>query len=442
MRVQVLDRARINARPGNPRHALRNESRGRLLDARGTPLAVSKGNRRMYPAGRSLAQTVGYASSLYGESGLESAFDSVLSPEIAAAQNGTTLSAVLGADRLDATSRGGDVVLTLRGDIAGLVDRAMPGGVRGAAIVLDPRTGAILAAVNRPTFDPNKLAEIWRTLHERADAPLLNRSFDGLYPPGSTFKIVTASAALDTDTVAAGDVFDDPGYFSIGGYTVHNAEHEATGNQTVARAFALSSNVDFAQIGLRLGVDRFYDYLRRFHVGDDSGVAFSTTRDDVPKAATISQSELAQMAFGQGLAVTPLRMALVASAIAEGGLMMRPQLVKELRPPRGPLLQVPAEPWGRVSSKDTAATVHEMMLAVVRNGTGTAAQVPAFAVAGKTGTGTHPGGAPDAWFVCYAPAQAPRLAVAIVVEDAGYGGVVAAPIARTILTGALPLYSH
>ncbi|MDQ2816868.1 MAG: penicillin-binding transpeptidase domain-containing protein, partial [Candidatus Eremiobacteraeota bacterium] len=142
------------------------------------------------------------------------------------------------------------------------------------------------------------------------------------------------------------------------------------------------------------------------------------------------------------LAVTPMKMAFATAAIADGGLMMRPQIIKELRPPRRPPLEVPAEPWGRVASAETAATVRRMMLAVVRYGTGTAAALPGIAVAGKTGTGTHPGGPPDAWFVSFAPAGAPRIVVAIVVEDSGYGGTVAAPIARAITAGALALYQR
>jgi peptidoglycan glycosyltransferase len=149
------------------------------------------------------------------------------------------------------------------------------------------------------------------------------------------------------------------------------------------------------------------------------------------------------MAFGQGsLAVTPLRMALIAATIANGGIMMRPQLVKEIRIAHRPTTQLPPLSWGRVVSKETAGMLRDMMIAVVKYGTGTAAALPGVKVAGKTGTATHPGGQPDAWFVCFAPADAPRLVVAVIVEDAGYGGAVAAPIARNILGSVLALYPH
>ena len=438
VRVQIIERNAITQRPGDPRRSLTNEFRGALLDARGVPLAQSKGERRVYSAGAALAQVVGYSSPVYGESGLEAAFDSVLTapPPRASSLGGFFRR----ADRTT-SQLGGSVVVTLREDIAKAVDQAMPQGVRGAAVVMDPRSGAILAAVNRPTFDPNQLAAQWKSLRANPAAPLLDRAVAGLYPPGSTFKMVTASAALDSGTVVPTDTFVDPGYFQIGSFRVQNDKHEVTGTQNLVNAFALSSNVDFAQIGLLLGLDGFYEYLRRYHVGDDPQLAIPAARDEVPAKETVSPSELAQMSFGQGgLAVTPLRMALIASTIANDGVLMRPQLVKEFRPQGGHRLSIPPSVWERVLSPTTADEMRTMMIAVVRNGTGTAARIPGVTVAGKTGTGTHIGAPPDAWFVCFAPAENPRLVVAVIVEDAGYGGAVAAPIARDILTAALPLY--
>ncbi|HEY5094339.1 MAG TPA: penicillin-binding protein 2 [Candidatus Eremiobacteraceae bacterium] len=438
-RVQLVDRAAIDERSGNPRYAQGNAARGELLDATGVPLAYSKGGKRIYPAGPALAQIVGYSSPVYGESGLEAAFDTVISPVSSGADAAGIDGLLRHQDKQ--TVRAGSVVLTLRRDIAAVVDAAMPAGVRGAAVVLDPRTGAVLAVVNRPTFDPNDVEKSFSGLRTRPDSPLLDRALDGLYPPGSTFKIFTASAALDRGAIDVSDTFSDPGYFQIGQYSVHNDQNEVTGTQDVTGAFALSSNVDFAQIGVKLGTDDFYAYLQRFGVGGDIGLPVPVSRDDVPPVTSISPSELAQMAFGQGgLTVTPMRMALIASAIANRGTMMRPMLLKEIRIPGRPPLRIPASVWGRPVSSDTADEVRSMMEAVVRYGTGTAAALPSVTVAGKTGTGTHNGAPPDAWFVCFAPAEAPRLAVAVLVEDAGYGGAVSAPIARAILQGSLPLY--
>ncbi|MBV8082966.1 MAG: penicillin-binding protein 2 [Candidatus Eremiobacteraeota bacterium] len=442
VRVQILQRASISERPGNPRRSLTNEHRGALLDARGIAVAQTKGTRRVYPVGAALAQLVGYASPQYGESGLEAALDSVLAAPLDVS-GGSGLASLFRRSGATSTQGGGDVVLTLRSDIAKIADASLPQGIRGAALVMDPRSGAILAAVNRPTFDPNDLTAVWRTLRANGNAPLLDRAFAGLYPPGSTFKMVTASAALDSGVVVPADTFTDPGYFAIGSFKVQNDKREITGTQDLTNAFALSSNVDFAQIGLRLGLDGFYDYLHRFHVGDDPQVAVPAARDEVPLKDTVIPSELAQMSFGQGgLAVTPLRMALVASTIAEQGVMMRPQLVKQFRFASGNKLDVPPVVWERVMSPVTAQEVRSMMIAVVRSGTGTAARISGVTVAGKTGTGTHTGAPPDAWFVCFAPAENPRLVVAVIVEDAGYGGAVAAPIARNIMAGALPVYQR
>ncbi len=438
-RVQIVERNAILDRPGDPRRAQSAQGRGELLDASGVALARSQGSRRVYAAGPALAQIVGYSSSLYGESGLEAALDSILAPR--ASNDATTLATLFGRRTSAPRTAGGQVVLTLRRDIARVVDQAMPLGVRGAALVLDPRTGAVLAAVNRPTFDPNALVAQWSKLRSRADAPLLDRSLDGLYPPGSTFKMLTASAALDSGTFTVDSTLNDPGYFNIGGFTLHNAEHEATGTQPFTGAFAFSSNVDFAQIGVAMGVETFYEYLERFRVGENMGLAVPVAKDNVPQPNTVSDSELAQMAFGQGsLAVTPLRMALIGATIANGGVLMRPSLVKEIRASgQSPIHTVPVV-WAQPISAQTAVAMRDLMIAVVRYGTGTAAKLPNVIVAGKTGTATHPGGAPDAWFVCFAPAESPRLVVAVVVEDSGYGGAVAAPIARAILANALPLY--
>lgn len=437
-RVQIAQRSFIESHDGDPRHAVTIAQRGTLFDASGVPLAQSRGDRRVYSAGSALAQLVGYASPIYGESGLESGLDSIVSSRSSSAASILT---PFDSSAMSAPGRGGDVVLTLRADIAAVVDGAMPQDIRGAAVVMDPRTGAVLAIVNRPTFDPNRLEKDWKDLRDRSDAPLLDRGVAGLYPPGSTFKMFTASAALDAGAVTPDDTFTDPGYFLVDGFRIRNDEDEVTGTQSVTGAFALSSNVDFAQIALRLGTPSFYDYLQRFGVGGPLDTPVSAERDEVPAQDTISDSELAQMSFGQGsLAVTPLRMALIASTIANGGVLEPPQFIKQIRVPGRAPVSIPPPTGALVVSAETADEVRTMMEAVVRYGTGTAAALPGVTVAGKTGTATHTGGPPDAWFVCFAPAEAPRLVVAVVVENAGYGGVVSAPIARAILAGALPLY--
>ncbi|HMD02137.1 MAG TPA: penicillin-binding transpeptidase domain-containing protein, partial [Candidatus Baltobacteraceae bacterium] len=261
-------------------------------------------------------------------------------------------------------------------------------------------------------------------------SPLLNRAIDGLYAPGSTFKIVTLADALDAGVVTLDSTFNDPGYYRVGSdYTVHNDENEATGRQSLSGAFALSSNVDFAQIALTLGVNRWFDYAARWRLGESLEFTLPSSRDHLPARDSVTPGVLAQLGFGEAdLLVTPLRMALVGATIANGGSTPQPTLVRDAG-------AVP--PLAKPVGPEVASEVRELMAAVVRNGTGTAAALPGVTVAGKTGTATNPAGRSHAWFVAFAPAEAPRVAVAIVVENAGYGGVIAAPIARRVLAAAL-----
>jgi peptidoglycan glycosyltransferase len=232
--------------------------------------------------------------------------------------------------------------------------------------------------------------------------------------------------------------FNDPGSYRVGDFLVHDDESEATGNQDLTGAFALSSNVDFAQIALQLGPDRWYDYASRFGLGEPLDFTLDASRDRIPSHDTMAPGILAQLGFGQAdLLVTPMRMALIGATIASGGAEPRPFLVREVRRPGRDEMLTGAGTLATPISADVAADVRQLMVAVVERGTGTAAALPDVQVAGKTGTATNPAGRSHAWFVAFAPADAPRVAVAIVVENAGYGGAVAAPIARRVIAAAL-----
>jgi peptidoglycan glycosyltransferase len=234
------------------------------------------------------------------------------------------------------------------------------------------------------------------------------------------------------------ETFTDPGKLTVGTFVVHDDEGEATGSQRLAGAFALSSNVDFAQIALRLGVERWFAYAGRWRLGEPLGFDLPAERDRLPEPASVSPSILAQLGFGQAsLLVTPLRMALVAATIANEGTTPRPQVLRAIKESGGRESRPAHATLTAPISAETAASVRDLMTAVVTRGTGTAAALAGVQVAGKTGTATNPAGRPHAWFVAFAPAENPRVAVAIVVENAGYGGVVAAPIARRVLSVAL-----
>lgn len=437
--VQIVAGPRIAANPYNPRHALLGAHRGRILASDGTVLARTAGGKRSYPLGASLAQTVGYVSERYGTSGLEDAYDRALTPSDTTGDTGSQIGQIVEAfTGKSSVSRGADVVTTIEPQIQNELYSLLSGYSRGAGVVLDPRSGAVLALASVPAFDPNGLSADFASLRSDESSPLLNRAVNGLYPPGSTFKIFTASAALDSHAVTMQSTFYDPGYYQIGNFTLHDDEGEATGTQDLTGAFALSSNVDFGQIALTMGTDTFYRYLDRWGIGSSLDFQLPASRDRVPPKASIVPGELAQMGFGQGaLLVSPLQMALVGATIADGGSEPRPYIVRQVTWPGGGASSYGPSELASPISADTAQNVKKMMIAVVQRGTGTSAQLPGVTVAGKTGTATNPAGAAHSWFVCFAPAENPRVVVAVIVENGGYGAAVAAPIARNVLRTAL-----
>jgi penicillin-binding protein A len=437
--VQTIAAPRIAARPGNPRHALLDAGRGRILATDGTVLAQTVRGRRVYPLGAQLAQPIGYVSMRYGTSGIERSFDAALSsPDISGdplAQIGQLVAALRGTA---VATKGADVITTIVPEIQAKLYDSISRYPRAAGVVLDPRSGAVLALASVPSYDPNDFDSEFSSLRADPEAPLLDRALDGLYPPGSTFKIFTAAAALDSNTVTMDSRFDDPGYLVIGDFTLHDNESEATGYGDLTTAFALSSNVDFGQIALKMGVDTFYEYLRRWGIGDSLDFQLPAQPGRAPPKSSIVPGELAQMGFGQGaLLMTPLQMALIGATIANGGNEPRPYIVRQVVSGGLAASSSGTATLADPVSADTAANVTKMMVAVVQRGTGTPAQLPHVTVAGKTGTATNPQGLSHAWFVCFAPAESPRVAVAIVVENVGYGAAYAAPIARDVLRAAL-----
>jgi penicillin-binding protein A len=437
--VQIVQGPAIAVRPANPRHALVTARRGRILAGDGTVLAQSVENRRVYPLGAAAAQAVGYVSVRYGTSGIEDAFDRALTPPDTSGDVLAQLDEIRGAFAgQTVVSRGADVVTTIVPSVQQRLFTLLSQYPRAAGVVLDPHTGAVFAIASVPSYDPNDFDAEFPSLEEDPTSPLLDRATDGLYPPGSTFKMFTAAAALDSGTVTLDSSFEDPGYFTIGNFTLHDNESEATGYQDLTNAFALSSNVDFAQIALKMGVDTFYDYLARWGIGDSLDFQLPASHAQIPSKASIVPGELAQMGFGQGaLLMTPLQMALIGATIAGGGAEPRPYIVRQIVRDGAAASVYSASTLANPVSADTAANVTKMMIAVVQRGTGTPAQLPHVTVAGKTGTATNPLGRSHAWFVAFAPAEDPRVAVAVVVENAGYGATYAAPIARDVLKTAL-----
>jgi len=436
--VQVVAGPRLAASAYNPRNAVLARYRGDIVARDGTLLAHSGAHGRVYPLGRSLAHALGYVSSRYGTTGVEDALDRELRARPVASDPFAQIASLAGRRAPGGALPGATVITTIDPTVQAALYGSLSGYARAAGVALDPRTGAVLALASVPSYDPATIDAAFPTLVHDAHSPLIDRSLDGLYPPGSTFKIFTAAAALEAGAVTPSSTFADPGTLAVGNFTVEDNEGEVTGTQDLAGAFALSSNVDFAQIVATLGLERWYAAVARWGLGGPVEFTLPVVRDRIPKRATVSASVLAQLSFGQAdLLVTPMRMALVGATIASGGTTPKPYLVRALR--RDGRSVVVAAPGALASplTPQVAGQVRDLMIATVRRGTGTAAALPGITVAGKTGTATNPAGRSHAWFVAFAPAERPRIAVAIVVENAGYGGQIAAPIAKKVMAAAL-----
>ncbi len=446
--VQVFEAPALAQHPANTRTVAQEarQERGAITTRDGVPLAVSRRQgrafTRAYPAGGLAAHVTGYVSPRYGRAGIEQALNDVLVGHRAFTDLPDLVDALAGTP-----VAGNDVRLTIDSHIQAAAERALAGR-RGACVVLDPRTGAVLALASSPAYDPSEVDETWTTLSNRVDAPLMNRATQSLYPPGSTFKVVTLTAAVGSGLVTPSTMFPGPARITIGGAPITNYGDEGYGTVTVRRATAASINTVFAQIADRLGPHRLVDTARGFGFGGPPPLEIPTRTSLMPDPDEMTRWETAWAGVGQpvgehesppGPQTTVLQMALVAAGIANDGVIMRPYLVDAVTSPDGTVLAV-TEPrrWRRATDAATADTVTDMMVEVVRSGSGTRARLPGVTVAGKTGTAeageqvdTH------AWFIAFAPAASPRVALAVMFEHAGVGGRVAAPAARSILAEAL-----
>lgn len=467
---QVLRADALLARPDNSRAMAEAElTRGRILDRRGQPLAwtaVADGQpTRRYAQGAG-AQVLGTHSPRLGNSGLEARYDSFLRGAA-----GDTMQR-LRHRFLGEPLRGADLVTTLDTGLQRVAQDAL-GNARGAIVALDPRSGAILAMVSAPSFDPNTHDQQWDTLRNDRSAPLLNRAIQATYPPGSTFKTVTASAAVDSGLVNSEAEFRCTTAVQIDGLQVDCRNHAHQAVLNYRQAFAWSCNRTFALTGLLLGLgapltpllddralparpwadldvhasaERLTHYAEAF--GFDRSIPFDlpVTTSRVKGDGDWYPSLLAQTGFGQGeLAATPLQMALVAATIANDGQVPAPYLAQVVRladgSERAPRpLSIDSIPSlrPRAVSSNTARDVRHFMTDSVEYAYAQLAKLPGVAVAGKTGTAeTGPGETPHAWFIGFAPAEQPRIAVAVIMEHQGSGSEVATPAARRVMAAAL-----
>ncbi|MBV8714117.1 MAG: penicillin-binding protein 2 [Chloroflexi bacterium] len=464
---QIVRGADLAQDPANPRVATarQDEPRGRILDRNGVVLA--DGSPRHY-ADPSLVHTIGFHSDRFGDTDLEAAYDAELRGERALSPVDRLLQQVV-----HTAPRPNDLVLTVDKRIHDAAIQAL-GTSAGSIVVLDPRTGAVLAMASTPYFDPNTVDEQMQNLVTDPKEPLFNRAVQALYVPGSTFKTVTATAAVDKGLVDLNETFMCTTAVKVGMYSVDCRNSQHIPRLTYKQAYAWSSNRVFGLTGMLLGFPNLApinpwlddkppgpypwsedpksieasagvleDYARRF--GFERSIPFDlpVSVSQVKNSDTQWSPELlVQTSFGQGeLDVTPMQMALVVAAVANGGHVPTPYVAAQLRSGSDVRqLHEPGQSFSTASSADVANTLVSFMVEGVDNGYAAKAAIPGVKVGGKTGTAEVGDGTSHSWFIGFAPADAPRIAVAVILEHQGSGSDFATPAAQSVMRTALAVY--
>ena len=445
-----------------------------LLDLPGVFIQITPG--RTYGMGTLASHVIGYVSEIsreelderadggylsgdiIGKQGVERSFEHLLRGQngmefMEVNARGEELGPLPGMPPL-LPETGNDIYLTLDARIQSVAEAAIPDSLAGAVVAVEPWTGAVISMASRPGYDPNLFTEripleTWNTLRDNPLNPLLDRTRDGQYPPASTMKIVTASAALEEDLVTANTIFRPCNR----GYQFGNrwAGCWTTGHGSMAfrEAMTHSCDVYFYQVGHLLGLDRWGWYARGFGFGAPSGIDAGDEQAglvpdgdyyDSANNRVWTPGKILNLAIGQGeLLVTPLQMAVMTAAVANGGVLYRPYLLDRVESANGETVETgetKIRDWLPIS-RETLRMIQDSMIAVVNNGTARAAQLPNAQLAGKTGTAQNPHGLDHSWFIAYAPAEAPRIAVAAIMENAPSGSAV--PVVRKIIDAYLSL---
>jgi penicillin-binding protein A len=441
----IFEAEGLEDNPANRRSLLEAATipRGVITAADGEELAVSEqvasGEEprfeRRYPQGSLFAHEVGYFFTDAGSAGLERFYDDDL------AGRGDELENLFGD--IFEQDEGDDLATNLDPEAQRTaVDALSAAGDGGAVVALEPDTGKVRVMASLPGFDPNTVPEQIDELNQSEDSLILNRATQARYLPGSTFKVVTTTAALDSGELTPESVLNGDSPKVIGGTPLENAGGESFGAISLTDALTNSVNTVFAQVGEQLGSETLFDYMERFGLGRAPPLDYPA--DQLFASGVYEGSELldggdpvdvGRIAIGQErLQVTPLQMAMIAAAVANDGSLMAPRLGDAIMAPDGRVKdRIGSSEASQVMSAETAAALTEMMTNVVQEGTGTAAALQGIDVAGKTGT-AETGDGDQAWFIAFAPSDDPQMAIAVTVEPpSGFGGEVAAPIASQVL---------
>jgi peptidoglycan glycosyltransferase len=451
-RNAVFDATALRDNALNRRTLLEEQQihRGTIRAADGTVLARSVKQRggvysRRYPTGGLFGHAIGYSFTTLGRAGLERSRNDDLTGKR------NVLTSVL--DQLRGKQQVGDDVKTTLDPAAQRVAYSALAGRHGAVVALDPRTGAVRVMASLPQYDPNALrgpGTYSRLANDNTNKPLVNRATQFGYAPGSTFKVVTATAAIDSGRFTPQSTVDGKNDVKISGVPLQNDFNQSFGPIDLSTALAKSVNTVYAQVAEKLGKATMKRYMQRF--GFDQKPQLDYPADQMSSSGEYRNGKLlpptsrfvdvGRMGIGQDkLAVTPLQMAEVAAAVANGGKLMKPHMTDRVVDPDGRTVQrVGAQVQSTVMKPSTAAAVTSMMEGVVNNGTGTQAQIPGVRVAGKTGTAETQIGTKinNVWFIAFAPADNPRVAIAVTMQgQSGFGGDVAAPVAKAVMESLL-----
>ncbi|MFI5778456.1 peptidoglycan D,D-transpeptidase FtsI family protein [Nocardia sp. NPDC051570] len=456
--VQVIKADSLRNDPRNSRVLLDEYSRQRgQISAGGTVLAssIATDDRykylRAYPTDpAAYAPVTGFYSMQYGSTGLERAEDSVL--------NGSD-SQLFGRRLIDLVSgrdpRGGNVVTTINPIMQKVAyDQLTSKGYTGSVVAIEPSTGRILTMVSTPSYDPNRLSghdgakgtQAWEQLSADTHQPMLNRAVSQTYPPGSTFKVVVAAAAL-AQGIKTDDQFTAAPNITLPGTSTTLENYDGTpcgSGQTASMldAFRLSCNTAFAEIGMKVGAAKLKDQAAQFGIGTHNNIPIpvaDSTVGTIPDTAALAQSSIGQ----RDVALTPLDDAVIAATVANGGVRMEPHLIDQLQgPDLSELSRTKPVSVGQAVSAPIASQLTAMMIESEKHTVG-GTDARSYQIASKTGTAEHGDNPrntpPHGWYIAFAPAQNPRIAIAVIVENGGdrgtaaTGASVAAPIARSVL---------
>lgn len=451
--IQVFKASEYQDMPSN-NHTItkaRYIKRGSIITSDGLTLAESIQQEdgtyvRSYPNGNLAAHVVGYYSQQYGSSGVEATQDKTLtgSKDYSSWQN--ALNSLAGI-----TEPGNSVKLTIDSRIQIAAQQAL-GSRTGAIVVLDPRTGAVLASASTPMYDNTNIQAAIEQANASggSDTSMFDRATQALYTPGSTFKTVTLAAALENGTASLDSTYNSPGRMEIGGADVVSVNERGYGDITLDRAFAVSSNTVFGQVANQVGAERLVACAKAFGYGQSLGTDFSTAPSIMPDPSEMTEWELAWAGAGQpvgqghtpGPQTTVMQNAVVAAAIANNGIAMNPHVVAQILAPDGTVIKTTRDrSLGQAVSSTTADLVKQAMLDVVQNGSGSAASIPGVKVAGKTGTAETNNATANSTFIGFAPYDTPTLAISVVLEESTEDEATAAAVAGQVLRAALAAQS-